>query len=484
MTISPARIDLGITVMPEYIQSEGIEAVLHQIIDVAGASSVTTSPYVAARVAEGKGHREPPIDGGIGKKRLLDRPLWGARELWMTAAPSFRPDVALYDGLVYRPPEPDSLTDAEGGQVGAFLDAARARGLESWMQIQAAIPPCYRVQFGGPHPGDESLLPDGQPFPQRVDRNASLASTDLRAYLRAIVTDLARTYPQIDGFRFDWPEYPVYHFPTLFFDFNPAVARFAQAAGFDFEGIRAGVLQFLADLGSGHLRGSRVALEDLAAFRESLFAACPALAELLALRRALVTDHARFLKDTVAEATGGRGRMFLQGFPPPLNELTGFDPVALSGVADQLGIKFYTMHWPLIEADYLSALKARTDFTPEDIASALARILRLAPPEVARDPARIHYPEPDEPHTAATCDIVTKMQAVQAAVPPGTRICGVTHSYGPTEDVLRRFDAVATGAKGAVQINRYGYMTDEKLSVIGQRVVSGEPGLMRGNGAD
>jgi hypothetical protein len=78
---------------------------------VAGASSVTTSPYVAARVAEGKGHREPPIDGGIGKKRLLDRPLLGARELWMTATPSFRPDVALYNGLVYLPPEPDSLTD-------------------------------------------------------------------------------------------------------------------------------------------------------------------------------------------------------------------------------------------------------------------------------------------------------------------------------------------------------------------------------------
>ena len=86
---------LGITVMPEYAQSEGIEAVLHNIIDVAGASSVTTSPYVAARAAPGTGHREPPGDGGLGHKRLLDRPLWGADELWMTAAPSFRPDPAL-----------------------------------------------------------------------------------------------------------------------------------------------------------------------------------------------------------------------------------------------------------------------------------------------------------------------------------------------------------------------------------------------------
>ncbi|MFN3825202.1 MAG: hypothetical protein ACK4RN_14560 [Pseudorhodobacter sp.] len=475
MTDHPRRLDLGITVMPEYIQSEGTEAVLHRLVDMAGATSVTTSPYVAARVAEGTGHREPPSDGGIGKNRLLDRPLWGARELWMTAAPSFRPDASLYDGLAYRPPAPDALTEAEGTCVGAFLDAAQARGLETWIQIQAAIPPCYRVQFGGPHPGDESRLPDGQPFPKRVDRNTSLAAPDLRAYLRAIVTDLARAYPQADGFRFDWPEYPVYHFETLFFDFNPAVATFARSAGFDFEGIRTGVLAFLADLGAGHLRRALVALDDLDSFRESLFAACPALAGMLALRRALVSDHARFLRQTVDEATKGRGRMFLQGFPPPLNEATGFDLPTLAGVADQLGVKFYTMHWPLIEADYLRALQTRTDFAPKAIAAALARILRLAPPSVERDPATIRYPEPDEPHPAATEDILAKMRAARAMVPAGTRICGITHSYGPLEDVMRRFDAVAAGADGAVQVNRYGYMTDAKFAAIGDRVRGSVP---------
>jgi hypothetical protein len=470
MTEDAQPIDLGITVMPEYIQSEGIEAVLHRVADMAGARSVTTSPYVAARVAEGQGHREPPSDGGIGKKRLLDRPLWGARELWMTAAPSFRPDPALYDGLAYRPPATEALTDAEGTKVGRFLDAAKARGLETWLQIQAAIPPCYRVQFGGPLPGDESLLPDGSPFPHRVDRNASLASPDLRAYLRAIVTDLARTYPQIDGFRFDWPEYPVYHFEALFFDFNPAVAGFARSAGFDFDGIRARVQGFLADLSSGQIRSARVALDDLDSFRASLFAACPALAEMLALRRALVTDHARFLRQIVDEATDGKGRMFLQGFPPPLNEATGFDPVALSGIADRLGIKFYTMHWPLIEADYLRALQSRADFAPAEIAVALSRILRLSPSSVPRDPSAIRYPEPEEPHPVASEDISAKMRGVRAAVQEGTRICGVTHSYGPLADVMRRFDAVAKGAAGAVEVNRYGYMTDAKFAAIGDRV--------------
>lgn len=127
--------NLGITVMPEYAQSEGVEAVLDNIAGLARAGSLTTSPYVASLAPKGTGHREPPSDGGLGQKRLLDRSLWGQRELWMTAAPSFRPDPQLYEGLAYRPPEPTALTDDQGAVVGHFVDAAKARGMEVWMQI-------------------------------------------------------------------------------------------------------------------------------------------------------------------------------------------------------------------------------------------------------------------------------------------------------------------------------------------------------------
>ena len=197
------RLEEGITVMPEYVQAEGIEAVLDRVADLAGATSVTTSPYVVAVASEGVGHREPPADAEAGRKRLLDRPLWGRRELWMNAASSFAPDMARYQGVAYRPPETDATTQADGPVVGAFLDTAGERGLRTWLQIQAAIPPCHRVQFGGPNDADQPLLPDGRAFTGRVDKNASLASADLRAYMRAFVADLWRVHPQIGGFRFD-----------------------------------------------------------------------------------------------------------------------------------------------------------------------------------------------------------------------------------------------------------------------------------------
>ena len=46
MTAPANRRELGITVLPEYIQSDGIEGVLRNIRDIARATSVTTSPYV------------------------------------------------------------------------------------------------------------------------------------------------------------------------------------------------------------------------------------------------------------------------------------------------------------------------------------------------------------------------------------------------------------------------------------------------------
>lgn len=460
--------ELAITVLPEYAQSDGVASVLDRLA-LAGATGLTTSPYVVAEAAEGTGLREPPIDGGAGKGRLLDRALWGKREVWMNAASSFTPDPALYDGLAYRPPEADAVTEASGAVVGDFLDAARARGLETWMQIQAAIPPCHRVQFGGPVEGDAPLMPDGRPRPGRVDNNASLAAPGLRAYLRAYLTDLCRAYPQVDGFKFDWPEYPAYHFDALLFDFNPAAAPFAAPLGLDFEGLRKGVLAFLAELSDGSIRRRRIALDDAENFRDSLLAAYPVLGDLLAFRAAIVADYGRFLREALDEASGGRCAMFLQTFPPPFDRLNGFDPEAMAPLCDMIGVKFYTMHWPMIERDYLGALQSRGDFAPEAVAPVLARLLALAPPGARQEDA-IRYPEPHEPHPGPSEAITAKMKAARAAIPEGTRVCGISHGYGPTDDVLRRLRAVAAGADGEVHLNRFGYLADDKLEGIGALV--------------
>ena len=60
----------------------------------------------------------------------------------------------------------------------------------------------------------------------------------------AFARDLLLEYPDITGFRIDWPEYPCYTWGELFADFSPHVAGFAAAHGFDFERIRTDVSNF------------------------------------------------------------------------------------------------------------------------------------------------------------------------------------------------------------------------------------------------
>ena len=111
---------VGITVMPEYFQSESVNGVLDRLERLAGVTAVTTSPYVMAPADRRTGFREPPLDAGAGKVRLLDRTLWGKREVWARTAPSFHPNLDLYRGLRYQPPSggrPDPGAGSPGRRV-------------------------------------------------------------------------------------------------------------------------------------------------------------------------------------------------------------------------------------------------------------------------------------------------------------------------------------------------------------------------------
>ena len=55
----------------------------------------------------------------------------------------------------------------------------------------AASPPGYRVQFSGAVDEDQCLGPAGERHDARVDRNASLASDHVGAYISTLLVELA-----------------------------------------------------------------------------------------------------------------------------------------------------------------------------------------------------------------------------------------------------------------------------------------------------
>lgn len=454
---------LGVTVMPEWFACEGVDAVLDRLASL-GATALATSPYVLEPAPDGEGGREPPIDAGAGGVRPLDRPLYGRHALWVRTAPSFVHDPARYAGLRYQPSPPSPLTQRDEAVLDRAIAGARARGIEVLLQVMAASPPGYRVQFSAATDDDECLGPDGRPHRDRVDRNASFASAHVRDYVAALVAELAARYPGVAGFRLDWPEYPPYDLASALFDFHPGVAALMRAAGHDPQAVaratRAWLAEVRAQVAEAAPAGPSAVLDVLEGPRwNALWDGHGTLAPLFAAKRAAVLGLLRQVRAALDAVPGPRRRLELQAFPPPFHRISGFPLGALRGVADAVGIKLYTMHWPMIARFWAAGLLGADAARADAVASALA--LHFGFTDDLSDGARLAYPEPHEPHPVSLGRQREKLVLARAA--SDVPVIGFCHSYGPTADVVRRFGAVG---EGPAWINRYGYLSDAKLAAL------------------
>jgi hypothetical protein len=455
---------VGITVFPEYFQTEGVEAVLDNLVGRAAATAIATSPYVMERADPASGAREPPIDAGAGTVRLLDRPLWGARELFVRTAPSFTPRSASFRGLRYQPPAPDALTVRHGPTIEHAIRAAKARGLAVYLQVQAAIPPGFRAQFGGPQDDDRPLLPDGGAPTTRVDNNGSLASPHIAAYGQALLVDLARAYPAIDGFHIDWPEYPPYTLDAAFLDFGPHAAARADALGFDMAEMRADAQRLRARL------LGRLARADLASLTFPRMAAgYPGFAALCAFKARLATDLVAGFRRALDGARCADKAIVLRTFPPPWTAVSGIEFARLASHCQGFAVKLFTMHWPMMVRMWADALAAANPALAHDPAlpGAVARLFDVSDDEPPRALADWRYPEPEEAHPVGAEAQARKIAAAREAAGPAP-VAAMAHGYGPVADFAARFATAWSASRGHVWVNRYGYLADAKLDAIGR----------------
>ncbi len=462
---------LGVTVMPEYVQVEGIDRVLDNLAKM-GATAVTTSPYVMETADAKTGNREPPDDAGAGAVRLLDRPLWGGRrELFVRTAPSFVPDRKLYQGLRYQPAEATELTRKQGAIVRDFLRAAQGRHLKTYLQVQAAIPPGYRVQFGGPVEADRPRLPDGRVPPRRLAKNGSLASAHIRDYEHALIRDLCRAYPDVDGIRFDWPEYPPYFLDDVFLDFSDAARDAARRLDFDFVRMRneAGALYRVmhGGLTDAHLN----AWLDGDGGRYSLLTRMldhPGLVDWLRFKTRLSEELITGFRQALTQAAGAKKELIAHAFPPPFSLASGIDFARIGRHANGIAVKLYTMHWSMMLRFYGDALmKANPRLTERVLVRFLVRLFDIADDDGSPRLADYGYPAPNVAHPAglqAQSRKITQAQREAGTTP----IFALAHGYGRVDDFRRRLGAAWQASGQKVWINRYAYLSDEKIKVVGE----------------
>jgi hypothetical protein len=456
---------LGITVMPEWFQCEGIEPVLDRL-QAAGATALATSPYLLEIVDDGEGAREPPPDGDAGGVRPLDRALWGRRETWVRTAPSLTHDAARYRGLRYQPSPPGALTAAQPRLIDDLVDAAARRGIEVYLQVMAASPPGYRVQFSSAVADDQCLGPDGLAWAARVDRNASLASPHVLDYGAALLAELAQRYPGVAGFRIDWPEYPPYDLRSALFDFNPHTHAALRAAGAEplayGRHVMAGLGRWREQAAAAAARGPQAVREALhRAGWDGFFGEAGDGAPLWAAKRAAVAAMLRRYRQALDAVPGPRRRLEPQVFPAPFTRWSGFDWQALAGTSDAVGVKLYTMHWPMIARYWARDLVGAHDAAVLDtVTAAMADFMGLCDGGMP-DGAALHYPPPQRPHPVGAQAQARKI--AQARSDAGNvPVIAFAHSYGPADDVEQRV-RLAAASGGALWINRYGYLSDDKL---------------------
>ena len=462
---------LGVTVLPEYIQSEGVGGVLDNLVMKVGANAVATSPYLMEEADQETGAREPPADAGAGAVRLLDRPLFGKREVWVRTAPSFVPDRGLYRGLRYQPAEPTALTHSQGRILHEFIRAAQSRHLKVYLQVQAAIPPGYRVQFGGPVDDDRARLPDGRIPPRRLAKNGSLASPHILEYEHALIRDLCQNYPDIDGIRVDWPEYPPYFLDSVFLDFSHHADRAARRLGFDFELMQRDVGGLYQKLHGG------LTDADLAPWTEAdggrfpllrLMAEHPGIGQWLRFKAKLVERMLAGFREVMDDSGGEHMELMPNAFPPPFTAVSGMDFAAVAKHSAAISVKLYTMHWPMILRFYGDQiLNANPGLSSQALVRALVKWLDIADDDGLPQLEDYNYPPPDVPHPVGPKAQARKIRQAQAQAGE-TPIYVLAHGYGPIGDFRKRIEVAHNAGNHGMWVNRYAYLTDEKLEAIGQ----------------
>jgi len=459
---------LGVTVMPEYVQTEGIDKVLDNLAAL-GATAVATSPYVMEPADEKTGSREPPDDAGAGKVRLLERPLWGKRELFVRTAPSFVPEAKLYQGLRYQPAPATELTRKHGLLVRDFLRAAQAKHLKVYLQVQAAIPPGYRVQFGGPLEADRPRLPDGQGPPRRLANNGSLASPAIRDYTHALIRDLLRVYPDIDGLRVDWPEYPPYFLDDVFLDFGEPAQAAAKRLSFDFERMQRQASE-LYKLLHGGLTDAHLAYwteSDGGPYRLLRgLADRPGLGDWLRFKAELVEELLAGFRKVLTEAGGKDKELMPNAFPPPFSLASGFDFARAARHCTAVSVKLYSMHWAMILRFYGDAIRqANPKLSEKVLVRALVRLLDIADDDGLPRLEDYGYPEPAVPHPVGDKAQARKIAQAQADADT-MRVYALAHGYGPADDFRKRLNVAWQASRRGVWINRYGYLSDAKMKIV------------------
>jgi hypothetical protein len=159
----------------------------------------------------------------------------------------------------------------------------------------------------------------------------------------------------------------------------------------------------------------------------------------------------------------------VNGFAPPWCAITGMDYGALGRVASATRCKLFTFHWPLITRWWSETLLAWNPGLDEGaVLGAVAAALDLPAPGGART-LRLddfHMPAPAESHPITPAALTRKLNQAVALAGNGASCQAYVHSYRPVGEFAETLAAASASDARGRWVQRYGYLSDEKLAVL------------------
>jgi hypothetical protein len=159
----------------------------------------------------------------------------------------------------------------------------------------------------------------------------------------------------------------------------------------------------------------------------------------------------------------------LNGFATPWSRITGMDYRTVSQVCQQTRCKLFTFHWPMITRWWSETLlEWNPDLAQNDVLGAVKAALDLPTPatEHRKNLSDYGMPHPDEPHPITPAALTRKMNQAVALAGDGAPCFASVHAYRPANELVHHLEAVLASDAPGCWIQRYGYLSDEKLELV------------------
>jgi hypothetical protein len=453
---------LGIVVDPANVQSEGLEQVFDHLQAVE-TDAIGLWPWLVEPVEAGEGTRIPDlhIDG---YKRLLSRPLWGRRELYVRSFLAYDPDPGLYIDSPYQPP-PAAPAGLDRKIPHRMVEEAHLRGMQVHLGICPIIPSKLPSE-------DRPVRIDGIPVqPPYVANSACLNNAKGQHYALASIEDMLRNFPMADGLILDWVEFGAYRLEDHFTCFCEHCEREAKAAGIDWELVRrdvAALWDWLHKLTPQSIRRSVRTLENPSELVEQL-THYPGWLHFLKFKAESVVGfykQVRRLMDGIGFQAEG---LSARGWCPPWNRSSGMDYRALAGVCDAVAPKLFTFDHAAMPRWYGETLLAWNPTLSESrILDALIAWMNLPDNFEHRSLAHYAIPAPAEEHPAKLEVYQTRLEEVVDQVDGRARCYPISHSYLPASQWKRMVTLIRDCPVDGMWVNMYGYLSEDKFRILEQ----------------